>query len=333
MPSTAADGRIHVVVGAVQRGDRVLIAYRSSDRHEGSKWEFPGGKVEAGENARDALAREMREELGIRIDRAAPLIQIPYDYPDRKVWLDVWSVTGYSGTPTGQDDQELRWIARNELSAYEFPAANRGIVLALQLPALYLITDSSRFAGRHEFLRALDEALAAGTRLIQVRENGLDDEEFAGLVHEVLARSRPHGARVLVNRDPEMARRTGADGVHLNGRRLHEIAARPLAPPSLVAASCHTVEDLRRAEALGADFVVLSPVLATASHPGEEGMGWGRFRKLCAGARIPVYALGGMKPGDLERAVASGAQGLSMIGGIWSAPSISRAVNDSQPRS
>lgn len=333
MPSIAADGRIHVAVGAVQRGDKVLIAFRSPDLHEGGKWEFPGGKVEPGEDVREALRRELHEELGIEVRRTAPLIQIPFDYSDRKVWLDVWSVTEFSGEATGRDGQDLRWVARGELSEYEFPAANRAIVLALQLPSLYLISDLGRFAGRREFLEALDVALAAGARLIQLRENGLDDGEFAILAGEVLARSRAHGARVLVNRDPEMARRVGADGIHLSGRRLHETEDRPLSPPALLAASCHTEEDLRRAEAIGADFVVLSPVQPTSSHPGQAGMGWERFRNLCAETRIPVYALGGMKPADLEHAVNHGAQGLAMIGGVWSSPSISAAVRAGQSRS
>jgi 8-oxo-dGTP diphosphatase len=333
MPSTAADGRIHVAVGAVQRGDKVLIAFRSAHVHEGGKWEFPGGKVEPGEDVREALRRELHEELGIEAGSAAPLIQIPYDYSDRKVLLDVWSVTEFAGEATGRDGQDLRWVARGELSEYEFPAANRSIVLALQLPSLYLISDLGRFAGRWEFLEALEEALAAGARLIQLRENSLDDGEFAVLAAEVLARSRAHGARVLVNRDPEMARRVGADGIHLSGRRLRQTVDRPLSPPALLAASCHTEQDLHRAEAIGADFVVLSPVQPTNSHPGQAGMGWERFRNLCAETRIPVYALGGMKPGDLGLAVNHGAQGLSMIGGVWSSPSVAAAVRTCQSRS
>lgn len=104
---------------------------------------------------------------------------------------------------------------------------------------------------------------------------------------------------------------------HLSSAQLMAAKARPAG--DLVAASCHTSAELDQAMALGLDFAVLGPVLPTASHPGAPALGWTGFAALAAGASIPVYALGGLKPTDLARARAAGAHGLAMISGSWSA--------------
>lgn len=98
------------------------------------------GKVEDGEPVRAALARELEEELGIRVERARPLIQVRHDYADKHVLLDVWEVDGFSGEAHGAEGQPLAWVEPRELADYEFPAANAPIVQAARLPAHYLIT-------------------------------------------------------------------------------------------------------------------------------------------------------------------------------------------------
>jgi 8-oxo-dGTP diphosphatase len=94
---------------------------------------------------------------------------------------------------------------------------------------------------------------------------------------------------------------------------LRELGERPLPRDAWVGASCHDAGELERAAELGVDFATLSPVCATASHPDSAPLGWQRFAQLVAAARLPVYALGGVGPGDLERARASGAQGVAGI--------------------
>jgi 8-oxo-dGTP diphosphatase len=118
---------------------------------------------------------------------------------------------------------------------------------------------------------------------------------------------------VLVNADVDLAREIGADGVHLTAAQLG--GARPDVP--WCGASCHSAEELRRAEALDADFAVLGPVRATPSHPDAAPLGWDRFRSVAAGASIPVYALGGVAPRDMEHARSLGAHGLAMVRGAW----------------
>jgi 8-oxo-dGTP diphosphatase len=167
--------------------------------------------------------------------------------------------------------------------------------------------------GEPEFLRRLPRALEAGLALVQVREKHLPPHEQVRLTAAAIAAARPRGARVLLNGEPALARRAGADGVHLTAAALMELDARP--PLDLVGASCHDARELERAAALPADFVVLGPVQATPSHPGAATLGWERFAELIRDYPLPVYALGGLRPSDIETAWRAGAHGISMMRG------------------
>ncbi len=131
MPTTAAKSVV-VAVGVVQnaRGE-VLIAKRAEHLHQGGLWEFPGGKVEAGETVAQALVRELGEELGIAVKRSEPLLDIQHDYGDKQVTLCVHTVQEFAGQPQALEGQPLRFVAKNELVDYEFPVANRPILSAL----------------------------------------------------------------------------------------------------------------------------------------------------------------------------------------------------------
>lgn len=119
---------IHVAVGLVLDNDRVFVAQRDQNAHQGGLWEFPGGKVDPGETVEAALSRELNEELGIFVDYAEPVMQIKHDYTDKIVLLDVWQIARYRGEPSGCEGQPVKWLAINELLAEQFPAANQAIV-------------------------------------------------------------------------------------------------------------------------------------------------------------------------------------------------------------
>lgn len=120
--------RIWVAVGVVENAaGQVFICRRSDGQHQAGKWEFPGGKVEAGETMPAALARELAEEIGIEVQQSEPLLQIEHDYPDKSVLLDVWRVTAFSGQPYGREGQSALWVDRQSLLEYEFPEANHPI--------------------------------------------------------------------------------------------------------------------------------------------------------------------------------------------------------------
>ena len=133
MPNTGPDLQpLHVAVGVVlDEARRVLITRRAAASHQGGLWEFPGGKVEAGESVGLALARELREELGIEIGRISPLLEVRHDYGDKSVLLDVHMVWDFSGEALGLEGQPLTWVAPGALEQYPFPEANVPIIGAI----------------------------------------------------------------------------------------------------------------------------------------------------------------------------------------------------------
>lgn len=323
--NTGANPPLHVAVGLIIDGAKVFVTRRSANSHQGGKWEFPGGKVEAGEDTLAALKRELKEELDIEVQTAVPYFPVHYAYPDRKVFLDVWRITEYRGIPHGHEGQEARWVTLADLQQLEFPAADYPILRRLSLPSLYLISDSRRF-GKDQFLNVLERALDSGARLIQLREPHLPSDEYQAYARQIVELCHRYDAKLLLNAEPQWAIDCDADGVHLNSRRLMQYSTRPLKNSFWVGASCHNREELKQALRLEADFAVLSPVAPTASHPGATALGWNNFSALCTETALPVYALGGMRAQDLERARRAGAQGLAMVSEIWGASAIEQAV-------
>jgi 8-oxo-dGTP diphosphatase len=137
----------HVVAAAVTDGaERVLIAQRPPGKHLAGGWEFPGGKLMAGEDRRAGLARELREELGITISTPRPLIRVRHTYDYGGVLIDMWVVRHYSGKPSGLDGQALRWVSQEELEAVELLPADGPIVAALRLPERLTQASTAHYA-------------------------------------------------------------------------------------------------------------------------------------------------------------------------------------------
>jgi 8-oxo-dGTP diphosphatase len=166
-------------------------------------------------------------------------------------------------------------------------------------------------------MQRLDAALEKGLRLIQVRDKDLADSERLELAREIVRRAQPYGATVLFNGSLALASAAGADGMHLDRTALMRLDSRP--DCEWVGASCHNAEELERAGSI-ADFAMLSPVLPTASHPGEPTLGWEVFSRLAAQSPIPLYALGGVNWSDIELARSQGAHGIAMLRGAWAGP-------------
>lgn len=309
---------LHVAAAAIfnEPGDKVLLALRPAHLHQGGLWEFPGGKVEHGEDALAALRRELREEVGITVTRARPLIRIPHTYPDKAVLLDVWRVDGYTGVAAAHEGQRLEWVAPDNLADKHYPAANLPVLTALRLPPLYVISAEPEH-GATSFLITLEECLRDGARLLQLRAKTLHDDAYRALARPALALCKRYGAQLLLNADPALAHELDAHGVHLSGTRLMRLAARPLQKDKWVAASCHNSIELDHAQRIGVDFAVIGPVLPTASHPDAPTLDWEGLRALTEQAAMPVYALGGMHPYHLTEAFQHGAQGIAAISSVW----------------
>ncbi|MAZ90213.1 MAG: pyrophosphohydrolase [Cellvibrionaceae bacterium] len=305
---------IHVAAGVISntRGE-ILIAKRDQNAHQGGLWEFPGGKLESGETVDVALVRELQEELGITATQLSPLIQIRHDYSDKSVLLDVWRVTDFDGEAHGKEGQPVRWVSPVELNQYNFPAANVPIVAAAQLPSVLVISDAEQSV--ESFLETLKHCLTEGVNLIQLRQHQWSPDQWHRAVAEAWPLCRNAGALLMLNSPKGDAR---ADGVHLTAQQLMA-SDQPLQKQAgqWLSASCHNAKEIQQAQDRGVDFVTLSPVLPTQSHPGRPVLGWAEFSQLAARAKIPVYALGGLTDEDLKPAIAAGAQGVAGIRSWW----------------
>lgn len=306
---------VEVVAAVIERPDgSFLLAQRPAGKVYAGYWEFPGGKVEPGEPLAAALSRELHEELGIEVECAYPWIVRTYAYAHANVRLNFFRVKAWHGEPHGREAQRLAWQHVSAIDVSPLLPANAPVLRALQLPFEYAITQALG-VGVEQQLALLDRRLSDGLKLIQVREKGMSGSELERFAAAVIALARPHGAQVLINSDIRLALRLDADGVHLTSAQLASLKQRPAL--RWCAASCHSAEELARAVDLGVDFVVLGPVQTTPSHPGSVPLGWEGFAALARGASVPVFALGGMKPADLETAWRSGAHGIAMVRGSW----------------
>jgi len=304
-----------VAAAVIQRADgSFLLGQRAADTFYPGYWEFPGGKVEPGETPRDALIRELREELEIEVTAATPWIVREHVYEHAHVRLHFFRVTAWTGALRDQVHAALEWQRADALTVAPMLPANAPVLAALRLPDFYGVTHAWQI-GIQPQLAALDAALSGGLRLVQLREKSLPEMQRESFVSTAVARCQQQGAQVLVNGDAQLARAIGADGLHLPAAQLMALDRRP--PFPVVAASCHSRDELERAVRLGLDFVVLGPVRPTASHPGEAGIGWDAFAELIAGLPMPVYAIGGLTTADIAMAQAAGAQGVAAIRAAW----------------
>ncbi len=296
---------VEVAAAVIQRPDGAfLLAQRPAGKVYAGYWEFPGGKVEPGEQAAAALARELHEELGIEVHTAYPWLTRVFTYSHATVRLNFFRVTRWHGEPHPKEDQAIAWQEPGTAMAQPMLPANAPVLASLALPSEYAITDAATL-GTAVMLDKLQQRLEQGLKLLQVREPGLREREL--FTQQVVGRAHRFGCKVLVKEPfPQ------ADGIHYTAAQLMDLAARPKG--SLAAASCHTREELERAMQLELDFAVLGPV---KEKRGSAPLGWERFRRIAQHASIPVYAIGGLTRADLEDAWRHGAHGVAMIRGAW----------------
>lgn len=309
-------GRWTRVAAAVVFGPdgRVLLAQRPEGRAYAGYWEFPGGKLESGESPRHALDRELREELGLEVIAAAPWLTARYVYPHARVEIDFFRVTRFAGEPVGHDGQAFAWQTPGDFSVGPLLPANSTVLKALLLPTVCGITCAST-VGVERFLALAEAALARGLKLLQVREPTMPADQLAVLLGRLGPLAAARGATLVLNGTPAQALALSLPGVHLSAARLARARERP--PLPLVGASCHNRSELEHAFALGLDYAFLGPVRETASHPGRAGIGWETWTRTVRPAPIPVFAIGGLRPADLDLAMSSGAHGIAMIRGAW----------------
>lgn len=324
MTTVKADVReIHVAVGVIVREGRVLIARRPDHVHQGGLLEFPGGKVEPEETVQAALAREIAEETGLQVplDSLQPVIGIRHDYGDKRVFLDVWRTDQALGEAHGREGQPIEWMSPDSLRDEDFPAANRPVIRALKLPGFLAIT--GRISASDEGVKQLENALSGAmadqhTRLVLLRAPGMAKVDYDWLAEAALDICEAAGAQLLVHGSLDaFDDNPDAAGLHLPWHKAQQLESRPVPEGVWLGISCHNASEINHAVALGADYVTLGPVKPTATHPGAAGLGWAQFRDLVAWAPIPVFALGGLEPVDLDAVRQAGGHGVAGIRYWW----------------
>ncbi len=327
----------HVAIAVILNKGKVLIAKRKDNVHQGGLWEFPGGKVELGETLIQALFREIKEELGIEIQTTQPLIKLSHEYPDKSVLLETLLVSKYNGryycsdkenkVQYGLEGQVVKWVELDDLKNFSFPLANQSIIKALIFPDTYAIsidpfTNKVDSNSIQQFLKEFRQTCCQYP-FIQLRIKSIDSEILNDIAQECLTIAEQQKAKIFFNSSMDLSAtlHSLSAGIHLSSQHLYDqhylSHHRQHFPDQLMAASCHCLEDIKRANQLNLDFIVLSAVMPTHSHPEQKPIGWLKFEKLTALATMPVFALGGMHSNDINQVQYSGGQGIAGISALW----------------
>jgi 8-oxo-dGTP diphosphatase len=303
---------VDVAVGVLRAPDgRVLLTERKPGKDAAGFWELPGGQVEPGESPAQAAARELLEEVGVRADELSPWRVYEHDFPAKRVRLHWFNVRRWSGEPKGREGQKVAWVDPAWPTVGPLLPSNELAMATLALPELVGVARVNHAPGAPEELLAKLPSLAVGgLRLLIVRALDLAPGQRVQLTRRLSQLRRGTGLRLLLSGTALEARQAGACGLHSSAAALAGLIDRP--PTPLWAVSAHNARDLERASALGADFALVSPVLPTAAHPGDQEFGWDGLQALVAASGMPVYAQGGLGPGDIEAALAAGALGVAV---------------------
>jgi 8-oxo-dGTP diphosphatase len=303
---------------------RVLLTRRPNRGHQPGKWELPGGKRESGETIEQALVRELREELAILVQRFRLFMRVSHRYPERMVRLHVCRVDAYLGTAAGQEGQPMRWWWPSQIDAGILPAADVPIVKALRLPEYCFVTSDEIASTPNPgyWLDALPDDLAF---MVRLRCRGATASDYRRFLANWQVACSDRGVPLMVNcAGQELVEWIGIAGCHLSHAQLGAGINRDHCPPGLLlGASCHDVQSLRQALDAGVDYVFLSPVKHTLSHPDASPLGWHGFAQLVEELPLPVFALGGMTASDLARVKQHGGFGVAAMRGFYEANEMS----------
>jgi 8-oxo-dGTP diphosphatase len=303
-----------IAIGVIiNEAGKILVSKRKNNVHLPEVWEFPGGKLEAGESFKQALRREIYEEVGVKVRQCKKIIDFNYSYDDRHLYFQAFTVHIHSDQVTAKEQQKIMWLDQGDLSQIDFPAANQSILNAINLPHSYLIADYSVFGNKlFDTVRA---NLAKGISQLQFRAPSINKEEYLLMANELYELCHRHNARLILNCDVDWYRHACADGLHLSSQRLKKFynAGADLADIEIYSASCHSLGEVDYANALSVSTILIGPVLHTHSHPWGRPLGWPGFSSLCAHANMPVYAIGGLGKNDIQTALVNGAQGIAGI--------------------
>lgn len=301
---------IKAVVGALYNNkQQILIAKRQSHQFMGGFWELPGGKIESSESEQQALIRELKEELGIVVTDLSIHQTMVYQYTDRIVELSIYTIDQYQHMPEGIEGQEIAWVDIDKLHKYKLLPTMKAFINSITLPNKYWITPSSNHQ-TDDWMAKFNNKITQDIELIQLRSKTKLDDVFITELHD---KCKQNGIKLLLNTTDKSFNKAYCDGWHLTTGEMLKLDQRPCDKGKLLGASTHNLEEALQAQKNGADFVVISPVQATQTHPDTPPIGWDTAQEVVNKLNIPVYFLGGMELDDLDKALKLGAQGIAGV--------------------
>lgn len=276
----------------------------------GGFWELPGGKIENGESAEQAIIREFNEELGVRVKHLS-LHQtiVHHHYEDRIVELRIYNINQYQNTPAGLEDQAIAWVKITDLNNYQLLATMKALINSIRLPNKYWITPSNNHHS-DGWMKKFNQKLTQNIELIQLRSKIKLSSIFITELHN---KCKKNNIKLLLNIVNKTFEESYCNGWHLTTDEMLSFTKRPCTNNKLLGASTHNLTEALKAQEMGADFIVISPVQATQTHLGSLPLGWDTAINVVDKVNIPVYFLGGMGVKDLDKTLQLGAQGIAGV--------------------
>lgn len=300
---------VNIAIALLLNKNKILVGWRNSKQHQGNKYEFAGGKIEIGESAMEACRREVIEEVGVDISKWHAKTVIQHEYED--IFVNLHFFQGFIlDEQLNAVKQPWMFYERTELAHLKFPKANQSIISQLIWPKYIKI--STELNSLHE----LDKRKFLYFRP-QLNQSNHCDQTIESSIAQIESFSAEHLNQLIINID--LWSKLNADTqlqvtkVHLRHDQLLSMSSNSLISTHFFIASCHDFETLQHAQHIGCDAVFLSPVQDTRTHPNAAVLSWEGFRELAQQLDIPVFALGGLNPTDLELAINHGAYGVAGI--------------------
>ncbi len=295
-----AKATVDVAIAILLHKSKVLVGWRQANQHQGNKHEFPGGKIEEGETPEQACRREVYEEVGIGLKEWHQFDVIRHEYEDIIVTLHLFH-TYVPDELLSLIHQPWSWFSRDQLADLNFPKANSTIIERLIWSHLIKISDQ------------VDELPKTNSQMYL----RIESKDIEKLQQQLIKLSEQQLLKLIVNVDVWQQLNTVLQEkiktVHLKQSQLMQLKKGDLVEAKRYIAACHDAVSVQHAHQIGCDAIFLSPVNPTATHPNSKVLGWDGFAALAQNSDIPVFALGGVAPADLEQAQKHNAYGLAGI--------------------